>query len=107
MGGQRKRFYTYLGTARCEPELCNYDISLLSVAAMSSLWSQGVADPIVVVIKLQADDGYGDIARGQNLQKEAGCQRQRIGHVNEMRSEASITDVMRLENTVLKPEELT
>ncbi len=33
------------------PEICNYDINLLSGAVMLSLWSQGVADLVVVVVK--------------------------------------------------------
>lgn len=36
------------------PETCNYDINLLSAAAMLSLWSQGVVDLFVVVIKQHA-----------------------------------------------------
>jgi hypothetical protein len=35
-----------------DPEICNHDINLLSTAAMLMLWSQGVADLLVVVIKL-------------------------------------------------------
>ena len=33
------------------PGICNYDINPLSAAVMLSLWSQGVADLIAVVVK--------------------------------------------------------
>ena len=33
---------------------CNYDMHSLSEAAMPSLWSQGVADLVIVVVKLRA-----------------------------------------------------
>ena len=38
------------------PEECNYDIYFLSAVATLSLWSQGVADLVVVVVKPQADE---------------------------------------------------
>ena len=38
------------------PGICNYDINPLSVVEILSLWSQGVADLTVIVIKLLADE---------------------------------------------------
>lgn len=38
------------------PGICNYDINPLSAEVISSLWSQGVADLIILVIKLTTNE---------------------------------------------------
>lgn len=57
MGWQNKEtFLPGEGPLGRTPEICNYDINLLSAAVMLSLWAQGTTDPLIVVIKLRADE---------------------------------------------------
>lgn len=51
------------------PEVCNYDITLLSMTATSLLWSQGVADLVVVVIKPYADENMVTCLRAKHMER--------------------------------------
>jgi len=68
---------------------------------MSSLWFQGVADLVIVVVKPRADEGNGDMHEDKTRGKRQKCQRQRTRHINEMRLDAWTTIAMRLENEYL------
>ena len=54
---------TWGGPVEYDPGMCNYDIIPLSTAAMLMLWSQGVADLLVVVIKLHAYENMATYLR--------------------------------------------
>ena len=51
------------------PEVGNYDITLLSETATSLLWSQGVADLAVVVIKPYADENMVTCLRVKRMER--------------------------------------
>ena len=80
-----------------DPEICNYDINLLSAAMILSLRFQGVADPFIVFIKLHADDNMVTCLRVKHAESGRKTKRQRDGNINEMQSDALITSVVRLE----------
>ena len=49
---------------------CNYDMNSLSGAAMPALWSQGVADLVIVVVKLRADEDMVTCLRGKLVARD-------------------------------------
>lgn len=64
VGGQNKEtFLPGEGPLGRTPGICNYDINPLSAAAMLSLRVQGTADPLVVVIKLHAEENMATCLR--------------------------------------------
>ncbi len=50
------------------PGICNYDINSLSAAVMLSLWSQRVADPIIVVVKPHAEESMVTYLRAKRVE---------------------------------------
>ncbi len=61
------------------------------------------ADQIVVVVNSQADENAVTYLRVKLVGRDKEVKRQRIWHVNEMRSYALITATVRCANTLPKP----
>lgn len=77
---RRETFLPGEGPIGYVPEICNYDINLLSAAAMLALWFQRVADPIIVVVKLHAEESMATYLRA----KRAGSSRKAEGKGSDM-----------------------
>lgn len=55
-----------------EPGACNYDTASLSEVAILSLGFRGVADLVIVVVKLRADEGMATCKRRKLAERDKG-----------------------------------
>ena len=77
---------------------CNYDMNSLSEVVISSLWSQGVADLVIVVVKLRADEDMVTYLRVKLAARSKKAKGKGPDMLTKCKLDAWTTVIVRLEN---------